>query len=240
MKTIKFNDGFKDVTFLDVTSIQDIKENELFGIIASKFNMSVTYPDVEFYNNGNLSYGFTIDNEIISLDNNYPEKIKAIVGGEDVPLIMRKLNDNLAQEILSGEIFIIDGLLNSFDDNSKIYNSVNDYSIESFQKNASKFEKNNVVLSCVAEKWMPSGEAKEYYEHAYIVVDDSFKYLYGKETLSHKDDIIAALKYIKTIARAKYYEVYKESIDAIQIVANTDKLLYDLEHSTLEDKSKRR
>lgn len=240
---IKFNDDGREVTFLDITSIQDIKENELFGIMVSKFNMSVIYPDVNFYDNGNISYDFGIDDEFIKMHKNYPEKIGAIVGGEDVPLIMRKLKDNLAQEVLSGEIFIIDGLLNPFKDNNGIYNAVNNYNIKSFQNNASKFEKSNVILSCVAEKYKPidvKGEKIEWHEHAYIVVDDYFKYLYSEETLSRKDDIIAALKYIKTIARTKYYEEYKESINAIQSVANTDNLLYDLEHSTPEDKPKRR
>lgn len=243
-KMIRFNDeGARDVTFYDVTSIQDIKENELFGIIVSKFNMSVIYPDVNFYDNGNISYDFGIDDEFIGMQESYPDEIGAIVGGEDVPLIMRKLNDNLAQEVLSGEIFVIDGLLNAFDDNNGIYNAVNNYSLESFQKNASKFEKSNVMLSCVAEEWAPSGvkdEDKEYHEHAYIVVDDNFKYIYNEETLSRKDDIIAALKYIKSIARAKYDEEYKKSIAAIQGVANTDNLLYDLEHSKPEDKPKAR
>lgn len=233
------DDGFKDVTFYDVASIQDIRENELFGIIVSKFDMSVISPDINFYDNGNISYDFEIDDEFIAMEA-YPEEFGAIIGGEDVPLIMRKLNDNLAQEVLSGEIFVISGLRNQFDDNNGIYNAVNNYGLETFQKNASKFEKSNVMISCVAEEWAPSGveeEDRTIKENAFIVIDDYFKNLYNDETLSRKDDVIAALRFIKSSAKAKYDEAYKKSVDAIQSVANTDNLLYDLEHTT-ENKPK--
>ena len=227
-KTIEVNDdNVLSFEFYD-KNIRDIKSNELFGIIVSKFYMNTITPNIDIVN-GNIAYNFSVDYEFVSEDIDYPNDIDAISGGEDLPLIMRKLKDNLAQEILSGEKFMLCGSFESIRRN--VYNKTGD--ISEYQNKEEIFKNDNIVLNCTSELSAYDEQGNKTQKNSYIVLDDTFKEFYYDNTLSNKEDVIMALKYIKLKAKEQYYKEYKKCISRIQSVAYTENLLYDLKQKKI-------
>lgn len=223
-------DGFPEVfNIYDINDVQQIKENELFGIIPSEIKLMAPFVSVE-----NNSYCFLVGLDLE--DSSYYSDEIDIINGKDIPLIMRKLSGNLAQEVLSGEVFVLTGNFGKFE--SPIMSSDSKKDFELFQKNISKFADNNVVLSCTARELAVGGSKK--IDNAFFVIDDAFKYLYNEETLSRKDDIIAALKSLKSMAKAEFDEDFKKVVNTFHSIANTDNFLFDIEHSEIENNQKSR
>ena len=223
-----FNDDSSvEVQAYDVDGITDLPEGEMFGIIASKYDMDVVSPVVEFMDGGVLEYALSTFQDVI------PEEIDidsdVLSGGEDLPLIFKKIKYNLAQELLTGKTFII-GRNNSVDTEDFDELSTD---IKWIQQEVETYKDNNVLIYCDAQEVNSQDKTSS----GLFVVNDGFKALYNDQTLSKKEEVIKALNSIHQQAKAHFDSNYKKCIDVVQGVANTDNLLYDLAHP-VEDKPK--
>ena len=227
-KDIKFRDHYESVNLLGVDNVSQIEEGSLFGLVFSKGDLYCITPSINYNDDGSLGYylsdycdledmGIDVDNESLN---------------EDLPFIFRKMKGNLAQEVLSGEIFVLSGYDLDKRENG-LYTSLTPVE---FQRVEPQYSNNNVLINCcvienVTEEQIPNG---------FFQINDDFKSAYGYYTLPNKEKIIEAIKSIKKQSKKYFDDDLAECITKVQNIAETDNFLYDLEHSTSENKPKSR
>ncbi len=226
-ESINFNDGVcKDFRQYKVDGISDLEEGTIFGIIASKFDMAAIYPGFSFADDGNVTYHLNKDYDIIQdyfyEKDEQSEKADVIEGGEDRPFIFKKLKGNLAQELLSGEVFIL--AKNPSKDDYDFDNF--ELGIENFQQAVEQYKNNNILICSNVERWGGKGSSD-----GIFVVDDEFKDFYGKMTLQYRDEIAKVLVSLKQYGGKIFTEKYTECVGKAQEVAVVDNFLYDAEHT---------
>jgi len=220
MGDLKVNVKFRDDTtlqyLLGVDDVSEIEEGSLFGLIISRDNIHSLIPSIEYNgSNGNLLYN--IDYPCIGSESeNFglgPNELK-----NEVPLIFIKLNRNLAQELLSGEIFALTGAICR----TKYIDAR--LTAKDFQTAETIYSDNAAIINCFIIK-----------EHrviktpnAFFQVSDRFKLLYGELTLPHKDEIINALKSINIESKKYWDEGIIESIESLKKIAEIDNEIFDL------------
>lgn len=123
-----------------------------------------------------------------------------------LPIILKKLEGNLAQDILTGIVFYI---LSEEDFNYK--NKILSESKE-FQNKQDLFRKNPLVLSPSYTKLS--------------LIDDNFKFVYYNLISDKKNEVIEKLNSLKLSAQQNFDEKITEGVDIAQAVAETDNLIY--------------
>jgi len=206
----KINISFEGCLYLkgvEGNNIENIKENELFGLIISDYCFSMIVPEFHFSKDGCYTFRMGItrfnNTEKICFDFN-------------VPLIFRKLSGNLVQEMLTGEIFVIHDFKDEPDEKEELDK------MKVFQGQIERYKNNNVILN---DGWYT--EVAAY--NAYFVVDDGFKKLYCDETLARRDEVISALKELSEKGKQRFNQNLNKLIDCCQTIANTENLIYDFE-----------
>ena len=184
-------------------------------------------PDISYNEDGSLEYdlsdvdlqdmGIDVDNESLN---------------EDLPFIFRKMKGNLAQEVLSGEIFVLSGKGEDKRENGLCTS----LTPEEFQSVEPQYANNNVLINCGAIEHA----TEEFIPNAFFQINDGFKSSYGYHTLPNKEKIIEAIKSIKKQSKKNFDDDLAKCITEVQNIAETDNFLYDLEHSTSENKPKLR
>lgn len=212
-----------NVSAYNIKNITDLEEGTIFGILVSKYDMDVIYPLIDFVD-GNLKY--CLSTSLTSFSNPISKKFKIdsdVLNCEyGLPLIFKKLNDNLAEELLSKETFIISrGNIYKKDDINNL-----DVGLEKFQKDVEKYSDNNVIIYVKAKEFCSDRDV-----NCFFVVDDRFKYLYSRETLSKREEVIKILKTIKQQSKTYFEDKYKEIVSVGRSIADTENLIYDTEHA---------
>ena len=209
------NNEIVELQQYDVESINDIEEGTLFGALVGKNNMAVIYPYQEFVL-GELEHGMTA----YSLFDNMDLNSNSFSDYKRVPLIFKKLNDNLAQEILSGKVFAI--IANEYED-QKDFNNL-EIGFDKFQEYMKRYSDNtNIAIKCTA---MESSQNRTI--SGIFVVDDSFKYLYGRDTIPRRDDILDALDNMDIRAKACFIQACEDYVNTTRDIAETENLFYNL------------
>ena len=222
---VKYNDELIHLRKYNVNGVlSDLEDGTIFGIIASQYNIDLICPSILFEDGEIQYYLSTYDNVIAK---KFDLKKNVFSSDEDRLLIFKKLNGNLAQELLSGEVFAVSSFESK--DTDDIGNS--DIGLEKFQQAIEKYKDNNIII-------YSDIRLHENDESGIFVVDDEFKQLFSKEILPIKEDVIETLVSIKQQAKEKFDEEYLECIDTVHEIALTDNIIYDLEHSNSENKLK--
>ena len=205
---------------LDQYSIEDITELEdgmLFGTITSKFEMEALLPYF-IYDQGQIKC--CISNYIDDVCEYYDLGDGILSGGEAIPLIFKKVSGNIAQELLSGELFVVSTSIEKID-------GINDLEreIKNFQNDVENYSKNNIFI-------LTNGfyEADDEEINGIFTVSDMFKSLYSKKTLPKKDELISVLKSIKNQGQVRFNEKLQEYISEVQGIAQTENEIYEFDH----------
>lgn len=189
----------------ELSEIKDVKEGQLFGVILkhnSVFNMrplievlpgdkGVQY-NLELETNNTLYYSFA-----------------------DIPLVLRKMSKNLAQDILTYNVFIIGNICDIKTELAEISGN-----LEKFQTIINKFSNVRVAIDVTDSE----DEKKEvYYE-----INDVFKSIYGELTLSREKAITEKMAEFIDDADHDYTIRLNTGIEELQNIANTENLIFDL------------
>lgn len=205
---IEFNGSIRQLRKYDISDTTELEEGMLFGTITSIFNIFAIYPAFNYQDGQFESCMNYIDCE-------FPENDDKVI-----PLIFKKLDGNRAQELLSGEVFVVTTVssnLGCFSDNS-------DRIPENFREDLAKYSKENVFITATAE---------DIYGHdikAIFEVNDEFKSLYSDETLQNKNQIVELLRDAKEQGRTIFEERFQNYISEVHRIAETDNMLYDYYH----------
>lgn len=213
-KVIKFREAWPDTEYLlGVNDVSEIEEGTLFGLVFSEDDLYNIAPETDFNDTGDLIYQF--DDLIIE---EAGIEVNSSVISDNLPFIFKKLNGNLAQELLSGEIFVLSG---------KDANGLTaPLTATEFQNALSKYSKYNVLIYCGATEW----RTEKYIPDTFFKITDGFKSLYGYQTLPHKDEIIGAFKSITEQSRKIFAAEFKKCVGDAQSIAETENLIFDVEH----------
>ena len=184
-------------------------EETLIGLIIDENSIMNICPHISVNSYGKLVYDFEIHEGVFDYG---ITKLK-----EQIPLIVKKVDEHCVKDLLSGEIFNV-GVSHINEINSI------DCGMEYYQNCIEKFKDNTACINLIK-----FDEKTKKHRECFFKVDDSFKRLYYKYTLSHKDEIIFLLKKIKLYAKKEFVELYKEGINLVQEIANTENIIYDSE-----------
>lgn len=207
-----FNESIRYLQKYDISDITELEEGMLFGTITSRFNIFAIYPTFD-YRDGQFESGMNY------LECEFPGT--EFDDGKMIPLIFKKLDGNRAQELLSGEVFVITTLssnLGCFFDNS-------DRTLEKFQEDLTKYSKENVLITATAEEYDDRSDVKAIFE-----VNDEFKSLYSDETLQNKNQIIELLRNAREQGRTIFKQEFQNYMGEVHSIAETDNVLYDYDH----------
>jgi len=137
--------------------------------------------------------------------------------------MVKKLKDDLIQEVLSGEVFAIRGTDKDAGWDPPINANLftKNLSIEEFQSRVSKYSDACIQIeSRIDDKF-----------DTFLDITDEFKKLYSQESLSQKDEIVKFLKECKKYSKEFFKEKYKECINYAHDIALTENFIYDSENS---------
>ena len=226
---MKHNEGEVCTELYDIDyvegSVQDLKPGTLFGVLVSQESFEFITPDYCF-DKGNLLYNASITESIRDFvkeeSDNYFKNSK-----RSVPLILKKLDDNFAQELLSGEILVLAGtqkdrIADDYDLDPERY-----YDFGSFAKTVDKYVNNSLRINPVYYSLI----SRVYRNNSYYVINEVFKKLYGEETIPNKESIAHSIRRMAAKARNKFAAKYSQCIDQARYVALTENFLYDLENN---------
>ena len=223
-KSFNINDGTSmTLNTYGVKDITELEEGMIFGTITPEYNINVISPVFEFIN-GELKCWLFSDDDLVAdefeIDAN-------VFSDKKIPLIFKKLDGNRAQELLSGEIFTVSTSISNLD-------VIDDFNIglENFQKGVEAYSNDNVFILGRADDF--NGEDID----GIFVVNDAFKSLYSDETLSKSEEVVKTLKSIKEQARAHFKQKLQMCVDKAHSIAKTENLIYDLDHSETERKTR--
>ena len=124
----------KKVNIID-SDIHDIKEGELIGLFIDKSAISGIFPNITIKNHSGIEYNLDIDFDYGSV------KLCNSVFNSYVPLIFKKTEDNKVQELLSGQIFMLDDEISLRKDIGLNINR------EFFDALRNKYKDNNIIIS---------------------------------------------------------------------------------------------
>jgi hypothetical protein len=213
---------------LDQYNVEDITELEdgtIFGTITSKFEIEALLPFFE-YDEGQIKSCIT--NNCDDVCEYYDLGDGILSGGEAIPLIFKKVSGNIAQELLSGELFVVSTSIRKIDGINSL-----EREIENFQNDVESYSKNNIFI-------LTNGfyEADDKEINGIFTVSDMFKSLYSKKTLPKKDELISVLKSIKNQGQVRFKEKLQEYISEVQGIAQTENEIYDFDYNSQSAKRK--
>lgn len=137
-------------------------------------------------------------------------------------MIFKKLDGNRAQELLSGEVFIVTSSFKKMFGPDSWKKDLSD-----LKKDFKQYEKENVVIEPLARLSCSDQEDIT----AIFEVNDEFKLFYSEETLKDRDEIKALLIY----AKEQGCDIYTETLDrfmyTVECVAESDNIIYDFENT---------
>jgi hypothetical protein len=216
---INYNGYFAEglVTY-DIKSINELEDGTLFGLITNKAYVDVIYPEYSCNKGDYNNYIKSIDEDVFS---NIGFVSKIYSSGNDIPLIFKKVGQNLAKELISGETFLI-----ASDSEELIGNPNYTRDMNKFQEDIDKYSKNNVVLLNLAKSYIDGTKP------AIFTVNDAFKVLYYDDAYLVKEEILKNLQTLKAHANSYFKNKMDAIIEQTAEVAYIDNFLYDIEHST--------
>jgi hypothetical protein len=201
----------------DINSINELEDGTLFGLITNKKCMDFIYPEYKNFNNC-----------IKSVNQIFADQIDLYSCGKDVPLIFKKIGNNLAQELISGQTFLV-----ASDVEEIIGLPEESKNMEEFQNDINTYSKDNVVLLSLAHLYNEDGKTSTGdLTKAIFAVDDAFKVLYYNESLIAKEVIEESLLSLKEKAKSYFNHQLANIAEYVSAIAYTDNFLYDLEHPT--------
>ena len=183
--------------------IHDIKEGELIGLFIDKSAISGIFPNITIKNHSGIEYNMDIDFDYGSV------KLCNSVFNDFIPLIFTKTEDNKAQELLSGQIFVLD------DETSLRKNIETKENVKSFDTFIKKYKNNNVIIS----SYNADLETEEDIKYCFCQVDSNFKKIYQEKTIPIKDDVIFELTELKNDAVKKFNYEYNNQMNDIHMYA---------------------
>lgn len=217
-KIIKINKDEEE--FLEQYNIEDItelKDGMLFGTITSKYEMDTLLPYFE-YDQGQIKSCIASYRDVVCEYYDLGDGI--LSDGKSIPLIFKKISGNIAQELLSGELFVVSTSIEKIDGINSI-----ERKIEDFQSDVENYSKNNILIHT-----NPFYEADNKDINGIFAVSDMFKSLYSEKTLPKKDELISVLKSIKNLGQVIFNEELQEYIIEVQGIAQTENEIYEFDH----------
>ncbi len=211
---VEFNDeSARELEAYNVSDIDELEEGTLFGTITDVYKMHAIYPICSF-DEGQLYY------EWYDIDLEFPGS--EFDNGKKIPLIFKKLDGNRAQELLSGEVFIVTSSFKKMFGPDSWKKDLSD-----LKKDFKQYEKENVVIEPLARLSCSDQEDIT----AIFEVNDEFKLFYSEETLKDRDEIKALLIYAKEYGCDHYRRTLEEFMYIVQCVAESDNIIYDFENT---------
>ena len=225
VRDVKYNDKTISLCIYDAKSITDIKEGELFGIIASRDNMEIVRPFISICD-GVLKKEL---DACVSLPDDFMDEEFTLPYNECFPLIFKKLKGNIAYELMSGETFALacDTDIDTYEKDA-IYLE-NGISFEQYQLGIDNYADSNVIINCSGQDIHCSDKNDKL--SGIYVVDDNFKYFYSVNTLSRKDDVVYDLITAKRHAREIFTKYFTNEKLIDEKLAYADDVIYDAEKS---------
>lgn len=213
---VEFNDeSSRNLEIYNVSDIDELEEGTLFGTITDVYKMHAIYPTCSF-DEGQLYY------EWEDIDLEFPGS--EFDNGKKIPLIFKKLDGNRAQELLSGEVFIVTSSFKKMFGPDSWKKDLSD-----LKKDFKQYEKENVVIEPLARPTFSDQDITAIFE-----VNDEFKLFYSEETLKDRDEIDeikAVLIYAKEQGCDIYRETLKNFMYIVECVAESDNIIYDFENT---------
>lgn len=216
-ESVIYNKNNFKASMYDVRDISELKNGSFFGTVGSLGTIEIIRPQLNFDKEGNLTYSlysdFSTNNEIkIGNDN--------LTIMENLPLIFQKIDNHYAKELLTGQIFSIA----NEEMESKLNTPLN---IEQFQKGVATYSTNNIMMHCPGLELTSSHDLSS---RGIYVINDNFKYLYARDTLTKKKKIASIITSISKQARTCFTEEFQKCINITQNIAESDNLIYDIEN----------
>jgi len=192
---------------------REVETGELFGIFVECKHIYTIYPLIE-ENLKDLGVRYNVR----LLDNSWAgcEVLKDIEG---IPLILKKISEIYAQEVLTGNVFVIG---NSNQINRKINEIKGD--VRNFQSFTDKHENCKIVIYTEDYKGKYTGTINYQY-----VVDDKFKALYANCVLKNREKFIATINESVDKARKVYNKKFEKDISDLQDIAISENLVFDFD-----------
>lgn len=197
--------------FYNENDISLLAEGTIFGMLTSLKIIKYLLPSIDF------SCG-RLQNHLDSYDlsqKSINENPEALLFNKDVPLIFKKTNGNKAIELLTGNEFTVTTDIKNVDDLSERGKGA-----EYFEKNINKYMDNTLIFQCKLDGVF---EYKRY--NGIFVVNDGFKYIYGKDVLSRKKDVIEAIEGLKEQSKFCFDEGLEKCAIAKECIENTNNII---------------
>ena len=210
LSNVYFNDNtFSDLRLYDIKSISELKNEELFGVLLRPCDIHVVYPSVNFDENG--EWDFDLDVSYKSFDANFESYTR-------IPLVFQKLEGNLVQELLTGQIFRF------CDTYGYLEGAVNAY-VKKAGKNQALLDFRNIHMildsNVCEDDWT--------YHNAAFEINDAFKAVYSKYTMQRKADVIEYLNGLYEQANDIFETGLEHYVSAVQDIAMVEDYFHSLE-----------
>lgn len=200
------------LTYQDM-DINSLKRGTFFGLLVSTDNMIVMRPNADIYED-------EIDFNLAADQDRDKYKLRNKVFEKTIPLIFKKLDDNFAQELLSGLVFSVRSYTDEIEETDSY-----ELNNKEFQKVIERYTDNCILIDAS-------------YEPVYVADDNLFKLLYSEKTLPRKQEIIKALKSLNNRANTIFNNCLESHIKDMQSIAEVEDIMYDNTEHKKKIKSK--
>lgn len=218
----------------NIKSITELEPGTIFGAIFRPQRALGVLPKLVDTEEGYKSFDFSESSHIVHLE--IQDDTVATI-----PMIFKKLDGNLVEDILTGIQFII-GDVEPFkvSNNNEEYTcyddlnaSINKYvEIESVGKALKDFRKVPIVF----DSFLFAEVGQHYLSNVALVVNDEFKAYYAQKVLSRKDDVIKGLQTMYEDAKYEYEKALDECLSQLHDIAITERFLDDIGYGLKKEK----
>ncbi len=218
----------------NIKSITELEPGTIFGAIFRPQRALCVLPKLVDTEEGYKSFDFSSNASIVYLEIQ-DDSVAAI------PMIFKKLDGNLVEDILTGIQFII-GDVEPFkvSDINTEYKYVDDLNasikkyveIESVGKALKDFRKVPIIF----DSFLYAEVGQHRLSNVALVVNDEFKAYYAQKVLSRKDDVIKGLQEMYENAKYEYETELDKCLSQLHDIAITEKFLDDKGYELKKEK----
>lgn len=190
---------------------KEIKDGELFGVVLRRDDIYTITPQVTLEPGNSFRYNLLL------------EKANALnVRIGTLPLILKKISDGIAQDILTNNIFAFGNwniVRRSFLDIDGDY--------EKFEHAISEIFDNKLIID--------TQDKEDLNEEVYYEVDENFAAIYGEFTLRNKQETIDAINSFVAKTKEDYDKKFQDGIvSVLQNIAKQENLILSFEKANVK------
>ena len=192
---------------------KEIKDGEWFGVVLRRNDIYTITPQITLEKGNSFKYNLIMENA---------NALNVRLG--TLPLILKKISDGMAEDVLTGNIF-------SFGNWNVVRRNLLDIDgdFEKFQCAVSKISDNKLIINTQDQ------DLEALNEEIYYEVDDKFASVYAEFTLANKQETINAINSFVAKTKTDYDKKFQDGIvNTLQSIARKENIILSFEKANVK------